>query len=71
MLPERYAQKKQTYTFCGAVKVYDRLVDESFRAKTCATSKGKARSNIAYQYRKKANIANHIPVTLIGDVVSV
>lgn len=56
MLPEGNTPKKQIYTFCGAVKVYDRLVDESFRAKTCATSKGKARSNIAYQYRKKANI---------------
>ena len=39
--------RKQPYMFNGAVKVYDRLAEESFKAETYATSVGKARDIIA------------------------
>jgi hypothetical protein len=45
-------------------------IEESFKAETYATSVGKARCNIAYQFRKKANIASHVPVTLVGDIIA-
>ena len=60
---------KRQYDFRGAVKIYDRVWASTFSASTYATSKQKARSNIAYQVRKKANLANVVPVTLIGDIV--
>ena len=70
MAKDRESVRKQPYMFNGAVKVYDRLAEESFKAETYASSVGKARCNIAYQFRKKANIASHVPVTLVGDIVA-
>lgn len=70
MTNSREQARKQPYMFNGAVKVYDRLAEESFKAETYATSVGKARCNIAYQFRKKANIASHVPVTLVGDIIA-
>ena len=60
---------KRVYSFTGAVMVRDKLAADVFKAETWAASPGKARSNIAFQFRCKANIANHVPVTLIGDIV--
>jgi hypothetical protein len=59
---------KRQYNFEGAVKVYDRLWSSYFKASTYATTPGRARSNIAYQVRQKANLTDRIPVTLIGDI---
>ena len=70
MATPREPMVKRVYAFTGAVKVHDKLVADAFKATTWAVSPGKARSNIAFQFRKKANIANHIPITLIGEIVA-
>ena len=70
MATAREPMVKRVYSFTGAVKVYDRLAADVFKAETYATSAGKAKNNIAYQFRRKANIANHVPVTLIGEIVA-
>ena len=64
-------EDRRLYTYEGAVIVFDRVVAHNYRAQTTAASPAKARSNIAYQYRKKANIADHIPVRLTGEPVAI
>ena len=51
-------------------RYFDRVVAHNYHAQTLASSAAKARSNIAYQYRRKANIADHIPVKLTGEPVA-
>lgn len=58
------------YEYQGAVLIFDRVVADNFRAQTRAASAAKARSNIAYQFRKAANIAEHIPVKLTGETIA-
>lgn len=69
MATAREPMVKRVYAFTGAVKVYDKLAADVFKAETFASSPGKAKNNIAYQFRRKANIADHVPVTLIGEIV--
>jgi hypothetical protein len=57
---------RKLYQYDGAVLIFDRIVANRFTAQTMATSEKKARSNIAWQYRKAGNVADHIPVTLTG-----
>jgi len=62
--------KWRLYEYQGAVLIFDRVVADNFRAQTRAASAAKARSNIAYQFRKAANIAEHIPVKLTGEPIA-
>lgn len=61
--------ERKRYTFDGGVKVYDRVATSRFVAATRATSKKKAVSNIAYQFRRNMGLAAHVRVTLLGDVM--
>ena len=61
---------RRLYQYEGAVLIFDRVVAHNYRAQTRATSKAKARNNIAYQFRKKTNIADHIPVKLTGKTIA-
>ena len=63
-------EEKRLYEYEGAVLVFDRVAAHCYRAQTLAVSASKARSNIAYQFRKAANIADHIPVKLSGEPVA-
>lgn len=63
-------EKRRLYEYEGAVLIFDRVAAYNFHAQTMAASAAKARSNIAYQFRKAANIAEHIPVRLTGDPVA-
>ena len=63
-------EERRLYEYEGAVLIFDRVVAHNFRAQTKAASVAKARSNIAYQFRKTANIADHIPVKLTGEPVA-
>ncbi len=65
--PERLP--KRAFRYDGAVMVFDRMAESRFRAETFAVTPEKARNNIAFQYRMKANIAGHVPVTLPGKLV--
>ena len=63
-------EERRLYRYEGAVLIFDRVVAHNYHAQTLASSVAKARSNIAYQYRRKANIADHIPVKLTGEPVA-
>lgn len=59
------------YHYEGGVMVFDRVAAHHFRADTRAVSIEKARSNIKYQFRKKGNLGNRTPVTLVGKLTLV
>ena len=63
-------EERRLYRYEGAVLIFDRVVAHNYHAQTLASSAAKARNNIAYQYRRKANIADHIPVKLTGEPVA-
>jgi hypothetical protein len=63
--------ERRLYQYEGAVLIFDRVVANNYKAQTRASSAAKARSNIAYQFRRKANIADHIPVKLTGTTVAI
>lgn len=64
-------KEKKPFHYEGCVMIYDRVVAHYFKADTWAVSKEKARNNIAYQFRKVGNVANHIPVKLPGNLTLV
>lgn len=61
-------KEKKHYSYAGPVMVFDRVVATDFQADTWASSPGKARCNICYQFRRKANVADHLPVKLIAEI---
>ena len=63
-------EERRLYEYKGAVLVFDREAAHCYHAQTLAGSAAKARSNIAYQFRRAANIADHIPVKLVGEPVA-
>ena len=60
--------EKRTYTYAGAVQVWDRVDPSTFRASTCAPSLAKARSNLIYQYKQRCNLSQKTPVKLLGEI---
>ena len=57
------------YSYKGPVMIFDRCVANSWYGETLAESKSKAKSNLAYQYKKKYNLSPGAKVTLPGKVV--
>lgn len=51
------------YSYSGPVMMFDRCVANSWQAETYAPSEKKAKSNLAYQFRKQNGL---IPGTRIG-----
>lgn len=56
------------YIYDGPVKEFDRVVAHNWHAETVASSEGKARSNLAYQFKKKMNKPARSKITLTGKV---
>ena len=65
---ETQVKAKRLYQYEGAVRIFGQVVAHDFKAQTWATSQAKARNNIAWQFKKKGNVAGHIPVTLTGEI---
>ena len=61
---------KKLYTYKGPVFLWDTLHSAKFEAETYAESEAKARSNMAYQYKKKYDLANTVKVRLTGRIKS-
>lgn len=59
------------YSYIGPVMEFDKLVAEQWKGETMATSEKKAKSNLAYQYKKKNNRIASVKVTLPGKVILV
>lgn len=56
------------YSYDGPVLEFDTCVADHWRGETMAPSEKKARSNLAYQYKKKNNRIASVKVTLPGEI---
>lgn len=56
------------YTYDGPVLEFDRMVAIRWKGETVAPSAKKAKSNLAYQYKKQNNRLPNVKVTLPDDV---
>lgn len=56
------------YSYDGPVIEYDVCVADHWKGETMAPSEKKARSNLAYQYKKKNNRLASVKVTLPGKI---
>ena len=59
------------YIYTGPVMEFDRLIDNSWYGETIAPTESKAKSNLAYQFKKEHNRAARAKITLPGDVTLV
>lgn len=59
------------YCYDGPVMEFDRLVASNWKGETIAPSEQKARSNLAYQYKKSNNRIAGTKVTLPGKIMMV
>ena len=64
-------QPMKTYTYTGPVYLFDRIASELWHGETTAPSLRKAKSNLAYQYKKAYGLENHVPVKIAGQVMEV
>ena len=62
---------KQLYSYDGPVTEFDRVVCSRWKATTYATSENKARSNLAYRFKKENNRVASAKVTLPGKITPV
>lgn len=59
------------YSYVGPVMEFDRYVADSWRGETTASSEAKARSNLAYRYKKENGKAPGAKITLPGKITLV
>lgn len=59
------------YVYSGPVMEFDRCIMNNFKASTYAVSEQKARSNLAYQFKRQHNKALGTKISLPGKVVQV
>ena len=59
------------YVYDGPVMEFNTCVADHWRGETVATSESKAKSNLAYQYKKQNNRIAGTRVTLPGKIVMV
>ena len=58
------------YSYSGPVLEYGKLVSDNFEAATYAPSEKKARSNMAYQYKKlTGRLARSTKIVLPGEII--
>lgn len=68
---DQHRSEAKLYHYEGGVMVFDRVAAHYFKADTKAVSIEKARANIKYQFRRKGNLANRTPVTLVGKLTMI
>lgn len=56
------------YRYDGPVMFFDRLVADHWKGETIASSKQKAKNNLAYQAKQQLNLVAGTRVTLPGEV---
>lgn len=59
------------YEYDGPVMEFDTCVAHHWKASTYAASENKARSNLAYQFKKRNNRLPDAKITLPGRIISV
>lgn len=61
----------QKYTYDGPVMEFDNCIANRWRGSTMADSEGKARSNLAYQFKKQNNRNQGSKISLPGKLTLV
>lgn len=56
------------YTYNGPVRMYENILTSHWKAETVAESEAKARSNLAYQYKKAYGLDRSTKITLTGKI---
>ena len=56
------------YIYDGPVMEFDRLIDNHWYGETCAPTEKKAKTNLAYQYKKETNRIAGTRITLPGEL---
>ena len=59
-------QNNQLYCYDGPVYHFDKLLTNHFVAETIAGSEAKARTNLAYRFKKKYGYANNTCIKITG-----
>ena len=57
------------YSYCGPVLEFNKIVTTCWEAQTYASSKAKARANLAYQFKKNNGRVPQTKITLPGKIV--
>ena len=56
------------YSYDGPVTMYNSCVNNRWKGETMAPSEKKARSNLAYQFKKQSGLTGSAKVTLPGKI---
>lgn len=56
------------YVYDGPVLEFERVVQDRYRAETCAPSAKKAKSNLTYRWKKENNRVANCKITLPGKI---
>ncbi len=57
------------YSYDGAVLEFDKIVANHWKSQTYATSEAKARSNLAFQFKRETGRVPRSKITLPGKIV--
>lgn len=57
------------YIYDGPVKEFDKLIAEHWKGETIAPTETKARSNLAYQYKRSHNKTPNSKIALTGKLI--
>lgn len=63
--------EREKYKYEGPVMEFDRCVSSNWKGSTYAASERKARSNLAYQFKKQNNRVAGTKITLPGKIMVV
>lgn len=58
----------KVYSYRGPVMVFDKCVEHYWTGETTAASEKKARSNLAYQYKKEMGLIPQTKVSIPGKL---
>lgn len=56
------------YIYDGPVRMYENVLTSHWKAETIAESEAKARSNLAYQYKKAHGLDRSTKIILTGKI---
>lgn len=57
------------YSYDGPVMEFDKIISNHWRGQTYAVSEAKARTNLAYQFKKETGRVPRTKITLPGKVI--
>ena len=59
------------YTYNGPVYEFDRLVVDRWSGETYAPTEARARTNLAYQFKKQSNRSPRTKISVPGELIEI